>query len=138
MSLLLGIDVGTTGLKAVLCDADGTILAQASQEYPTAYPQPAASPGMLLTQWPATPCHILLLNGTAPRDAAALVNRLADRPVLTVGYQLESPPPGLIVNIVEDGGRLRLQIDMQAARKAGLAISSRLLQLAQVQGRAGD
>ncbi len=102
------------------------------------FPDPSASSGMLLTQWPATPCHILLLNGTPPRDAAALVNRLADRPVLTVGYQLESPPPGLIVNIVEDGGRLRLQIDMQAARKAGLAISSRLLQLAQVQGGAGD
>jgi len=38
--LLLGIDVGTTGLKAVLCDADGTIMAQAAQEYPTAFPHP--------------------------------------------------------------------------------------------------
>lgn len=39
-SLLLGIDVGTTGLKAVLCEPDGMILGQASQEYPTAYPRP--------------------------------------------------------------------------------------------------
>jgi len=39
-NLLLGIDAGTTGLKAVLCDPDGMILAQASQEYPTAYPHP--------------------------------------------------------------------------------------------------
>ena len=38
--LLLGIDVGTTSLKAVLFDADGAILSQASQEYPTAYPHP--------------------------------------------------------------------------------------------------
>jgi xylulokinase len=38
--LLLGIDVGTTSLKAVLFDADGALLAQASQEYPTAYPHP--------------------------------------------------------------------------------------------------
>lgn len=38
--LLLGIDVGTTSLKAVLFDADGAPLAQASQEYPTAYPHP--------------------------------------------------------------------------------------------------
>ena len=39
-NLLLGIDVGTTSLKAILFDADGTILSQASQEYPTAYPHP--------------------------------------------------------------------------------------------------
>jgi xylulokinase len=38
--LLLGIDAGTTSLKAALCDPDGRILAQASQEYPTAYPRP--------------------------------------------------------------------------------------------------
>jgi xylulokinase len=37
---LLGIDVGTTGLKVVLADADGTLLAQASREYPTNYPHP--------------------------------------------------------------------------------------------------
>ncbi len=39
-NLLLGIDVGTTSLKAVLFDADGVILGQAGQEYPTFYPQP--------------------------------------------------------------------------------------------------
>ncbi len=38
--LLLGIDVGTTSLKAVLFDADGALLAQASQEYATSYPHP--------------------------------------------------------------------------------------------------
>jgi xylulokinase len=35
--LLLGIDVGTTGTKAVLCNADGVVLAQAAEEYPTSY-----------------------------------------------------------------------------------------------------
>ncbi len=38
--LLLGIDVGTTSLKAVLFDGDGRILAQGSQEYATSYPRP--------------------------------------------------------------------------------------------------
>jgi xylulokinase len=38
--LLVGVDVGTTSLKAVLFDAAGTVLAQASQEYLTAYPHP--------------------------------------------------------------------------------------------------
>lgn len=38
--LLVGIDVGTTSLKTVLCDVQGTVLAQAGQEYATAYPHP--------------------------------------------------------------------------------------------------
>jgi sugar (pentulose or hexulose) kinase len=38
--LLIGIDIGTTSTKAVAFDADGTVLDQASQEYPTDYPQP--------------------------------------------------------------------------------------------------
>lgn len=36
--MLIGIDVGTTSTKAVLFDQDGTLLAEAAQEYPTAYP----------------------------------------------------------------------------------------------------
>ena len=33
--LLVGVDVGTTSVKAVLFDAQGAVLAQASHEYPT-------------------------------------------------------------------------------------------------------
>ncbi len=39
-SLLVGVDIGTTSAKTVLVDVEGTVLAQASQEYPTAYPHP--------------------------------------------------------------------------------------------------
>ncbi|MCX6047979.1 MAG: FGGY-family carbohydrate kinase [Chloroflexi bacterium] len=38
--LLIGIDIGTTSTKAVVFDRQGNILTQASQEYPTSYPQP--------------------------------------------------------------------------------------------------
>jgi xylulokinase len=37
---LLGIDVGTTGSKALLVDADGVVKASATTEYPMATPQP--------------------------------------------------------------------------------------------------
>ena len=37
---LVGIDIGTTSVKAVLFDIQGTPLLEASQEYPTFYPQP--------------------------------------------------------------------------------------------------
>jgi xylulokinase len=37
---LLGLDVGTTGCKAVLFDEDGTLVARASREYPVDLPRP--------------------------------------------------------------------------------------------------
>ena len=40
MSTLLGLDVGTTGCKAVLFDGDGTLLASASREYSVDLPRP--------------------------------------------------------------------------------------------------
>jgi len=38
---LLGIDVGTTGSKAVLIDTAGSVVAEATNEYPMSTPQPA-------------------------------------------------------------------------------------------------
>lgn len=38
--LLLGIDVGTSGLKTVLMESSGKILASAGREYPTHHPHP--------------------------------------------------------------------------------------------------
>ncbi len=40
MAQLLGLDVGTTGCKAVLFDEDGTLLASASREYAVDLPHP--------------------------------------------------------------------------------------------------
>ena len=37
---LLGLDIGTTGCKAILFDSDGTLLAKASREYTVDFPRP--------------------------------------------------------------------------------------------------
>jgi xylulokinase len=37
---LLGLDIGTTGCKAILFDADGRLLAKAAREYPISIPHP--------------------------------------------------------------------------------------------------
>ena len=37
---LLGIDIGTSACKVALFTADGTVAAQQSENYPTAYPRP--------------------------------------------------------------------------------------------------
>lgn len=40
MSYLIGIDVGTTGAKALLIDENGTVVASATEEYPLLTPRP--------------------------------------------------------------------------------------------------
>ncbi len=74
-SLLVGIDVGTTGVKALLCARDGAVLAQASQEYPTAYPQSGWAEQDPVAWWEAT-CAVLRKvvgqAGTSPLAIAAI------------------------------------------------------------------
>ncbi|WP_449242114.1 YfiR family protein [Desulfovibrio sp.] len=103
--------------------------ARAIRPHFAAVPPP---PEILLEQWPAPGCRILLLNGTPPREAAAIIERLKDSPVLTIGYGLEQRPSGLMVNLRESDGRLSLEINPRAALRAGITISSRLLQLARI------
>jgi xylulokinase len=43
MSVYLGIDIGTSGTKALLCTQDGKVLATATAEHPCHYPQPGWS-----------------------------------------------------------------------------------------------
>ena len=38
--MLLGLDIGTSGAKALLCDAQGKVLASALAEYPLSTPYP--------------------------------------------------------------------------------------------------
>jgi len=74
-SLLVGVDVGTTGVKALLCARDGTVLAQSSQEYPTAFVQSGWAEQDPDAWWRAT-CvvvrKVIMQAGVSPRAVAAL------------------------------------------------------------------
>lgn len=54
MSVVLGIDIGTSGTKTLAVDEAGTILASASVEYPCAYPHPGWSEQDPDQWWAAT------------------------------------------------------------------------------------
>ena len=43
MAYLLGIDIGTSGTKTLICDEDGTVLATAMAEHPISCPKPGWS-----------------------------------------------------------------------------------------------
>jgi hypothetical protein len=99
------------------------------------FPPPAPGPGphFRLVQWPAD-CDVLVLAGASRREAAAILKRVADRPVLTITQDPDGPALGAVVNFYMQGGRLKLEVGLAAARRAGLSVSSRLLQLARVYG----
>ena len=40
MSYFIGLDIGTSAVKAILCDKEGRIVAITQQEYPLYTPQP--------------------------------------------------------------------------------------------------
>jgi hypothetical protein len=76
----------------------------------------------------ATSCHVLFI----PRDvpAAQYLRSLANDPVLTVGEAPGFLQQGGMIAFVLDQGRVRFEIDQEAAGRSQLKISSRLLRLA--------
>jgi hypothetical protein len=81
---------------------------------------------------PIRTCH--LLYGTAlegPR-AAAVVGKVASAPVLTVSDSADFASRGGIANFYVDAGRMRFAVNPEAATRAGLRLSSRLLNLARL------
>src|SRR5512137_849923 len=52
--MFIGIDVGTSGTKTLLCDAKGRILAEATFEYPLYSPKPGWNEQEPADWWAAT------------------------------------------------------------------------------------
>ncbi|HKQ29917.1 MAG TPA: YfiR family protein [Burkholderiales bacterium] len=73
-------------------------------------------------------CHLLFI--AAGAIEAASPEGLGEHGVLTVGEVPNFLDRGGVINLVEVRGRIRFEINQQAARQAGLVISSRILSLA--------
>ncbi len=54
MAYLLGIDIGTSGTKTLICDEKGKVLATAMAEHPISSPKPGWSEQNPLDWWKAT------------------------------------------------------------------------------------
>lgn len=75
-------------------------------------------------------CHALYIS---PENAAGLgkiLSMLGSSPILLAGDAAEYPQRGIMLNLELDSGRIAFDIDLQAAQKAGLQISSKALRLA--------
>jgi hypothetical protein len=73
-------------------------------------------------------CHVLMLPGARPdRD---LIARAAGKPILTVGESPTFLDDGGIIQLKVVDRRVRFDIDLPAAERAGVTLSSQLLRLA--------
>ncbi len=77
-----------------------------------------------------TTCHVLFVTHVGFNERRAFLAKVATLPVLTVGDYPTFLDEGGIVNLRLVDGRIRFDIDLGAANRAGLRLSSQLLQLA--------
>ncbi|WP_432734573.1 YfiR family protein [Maridesulfovibrio sp. FT414] len=87
--------------------------------------------GFELVRWPAD-CQVLFLDGENPRAIAAILKQVSNRPILTIGSSPDFLRMGGMINLVESGSRFKLQVNVCAAKEAGLTISSKLLNLSEI------
>jgi hypothetical protein len=77
-------------------------------------------------------CQILFISRSEAARTGEILDKASTLPILTVGESEAFARNGGIVNFVLKNGNVRLSINLNAARKAGLNISSRLLAVADV------
>jgi len=79
-----------------------------------------------------TPCHILFVAASEQDRLPAVLEMLADSPVLLIGDTEGFAHRGVAVNFVIERSKVRFEINPEAAARAGLKISSKLLRLATI------
>lgn len=75
-------------------------------------------------------CHILFVS--ASRDRHALMQRVADRPVLTVGDAPEFARQGGVLRVFFEQSRLRFEVNTTTVARTKLRVSSKMLGLARL------
>jgi hypothetical protein len=75
-------------------------------------------------------CQILFISRSERERLPQVLAMVKDSPVLTVGDTKGFADQGVIVNFILEGSKVRFEINTEAAERAGLKVSSKLLQLA--------
>jgi hypothetical protein len=80
----------------------------------------------------ANTCQILFVSASERKRAAAILPGLKATGVLTVGETEGFAAEGGVINFKMEDGRVRLEVNVAAAERAKLRISSKLLSLVQI------
>lgn len=77
-------------------------------------------------------CHILFISQSEADRLAQILTRLQDRAMLTVSDVPRFTERGGIIEFVMEDNKIRLRINVEAARAAEVTISAKLLRLADI------
>jgi len=83
----------------------------------------------------ATDCHILFISTSERRRVPAIIEALGSAPVLTVGEDEAFTRLGGCIRFFLLENKVRLEVNLPAAERARLRVSSKLLNLARVLGK---
>ncbi len=80
----------------------------------------------------ASGCSILFISSSERKRLRAILAEIKTNGILTVGDTGNFAVEGGVINLKLEGGRVRLQINLDAADRQKLRISAKLLSLAQI------
>jgi YfiR/HmsC-like len=80
----------------------------------------------------ASGCQILFVSSSEGKRVGLIVSAFPRTGTLTIGETEDFALDGGVINFKIEDGRVRLQVNVKAAEKARLRISSKLLSLAQI------
>lgn len=87
---------------------------------------------ILTADGPLQSCHVVYVDGRDAARVATVLETLRDQPVFTVGDRKDFAKRGGIAQLILERDRMRFAINVSAAMRAGLTLSSRLLSLATI------
>jgi hypothetical protein len=77
-------------------------------------------------------CHMLFISSSEKNNVAQIIESLAGIHILTVGDTAGFAQRGVIINFYMERNKVHFEINILAANRAGLKISSKLLNLARI------
>ena len=77
-------------------------------------------------------CHMLFISESEKKQLDYILNNIKDLNVLTIGDTENFARLGVIINLTMAKKKIRFKINLDAANRAGLKISSKLLKLANI------
>ncbi len=79
-------------------------------------------------------CELLFISGSPRELLPKIFAAVEGKPVLTIGEMAGFIEAGGIINLIKTEKRIRFEVNLKAAQRAGLKISSRILKLATIVG----
>jgi hypothetical protein len=83
------------------------------------------------------PCHLLFVPAAEQKHLREILLRLDGQPVLTIGEGERFARDGGMIAFTKEAGKVRFEINLDAARRAGLRLSPKLVQVSKVVGASG-